>query len=51
MADELHKKKCVPCKGDIPPFDIKEIHKYLKKINGWEVNNKNSSYFLEKNYI
>ena len=50
MADELHKKKCVPCKGDIPPFDIKEIHKYLKKINGWEVKNKNNSYFLEKNY-
>ena len=50
MADELHKKKCVPCKGGIPPFDIKEIHKYLKKINGWEVNNKDSSYFLEKNY-
>ena len=50
MADELHKKKCVPCKGNIPPFDMKEIHKYLKKINGWEVKNKNNSYFLEKNY-
>ena len=29
---------------------MKEIHKYLKKINGWEVKNKNNSYFLEKNY-
>ena len=46
----LTKKKCVPCKGNIPPLDIKEIHKYLKKINGWEVKNKNNSYFLEKNY-
>ena len=50
MEEELHKKKCVPCKGNIPPLDIKEIHKYLKKINGWEVKNKNNSYFLEKNY-
>jgi len=50
MEEELHKKKCVPCKGNIPPFDMKEIHKYLKKINGWEVKNKNNSYFLEKNY-
>ena len=50
MEEELHKKKCVPCEGNIPPFDMKEIHKYLKKINGWEVKNKNNSYFLEKNY-
>ena len=50
MEEELHKKKCVPCKGNIPPFDMKGIHKYLKKINGWEVKNKNNSYFLEKNY-
>jgi len=50
MEEELHKKKCVPCKGNIPPFNMKEIHKYLKKINGWEVKNKNNSYFLEKNY-
>jgi len=50
MEEELYKKKCVPCKGNIPPFDMKEIHKYLKKINGWEVKNKNNSYFLEKNY-
>ena len=50
MEEELYKKKCVPCKGNIPPFNMKEIHKYLKKINGWEVKNKNNSYFLEKNY-
>ena len=50
MEEELYKKKCVPCKGNIAPFDMKEIHKYLKKINGWEVKNKNNSYFLEKNY-
>ena len=50
MEEELYKKKCVPCKGNTPPFDIKEIHKYLKKINGWEVKNKNNINFLEKNH-
>ena len=37
MTDELYKKKCIPCEGNIPAFDIKEIHKYLKKVNGWDV--------------
>ena len=29
MSD-LAKKKCVPCEGNIPPFNVEEIHKYLK---------------------
>ena len=33
MSD-LHEKNCVPCRGGIPPFDISEIHKYLKKVDG-----------------
>ena len=49
--DELAKKNCIPCKGGIPPFDISEIHKYLKKVYGWTVEkNKNNFYFLEKNF-
>ena len=49
--DEFAKKNCIPCKGGIPPFDISEIHKYLKKVNGWTVEkNKNNFYFLEKNF-
>ena len=36
MSD-LANKKCVPCEGNIPPFNAEEIHKYLKKIDGWEV--------------
>ncbi len=49
--DELLKKKCVPCEGGIIPFDISEIHKYQKKIDGWDIikNNKNV-YLLEKNF-
>ena len=34
---ELADKKCVPCEGDIPAFKIDEIHKYLKKVDGWDV--------------
>ena len=30
--EDLANKKCIPCEGGIPAFDIKEIHKYLKKL-------------------
>ena len=29
MSD-LSSKKCIPCEGNIPPFDKSEIHNYLK---------------------
>ena len=35
--NDLVKKKCVPCNGEIPGFDITQIHKYLKMVDGWEV--------------
>ena len=48
---ELYEKKCVACKGDTPPYDISEIHKYLKKVDGWDVkSNEDKSFFLEKNF-
>jgi len=51
MDDQLYKKKCIPCEGNIPAFDIKEIHKYLKKVDGWDIKeNQDKSYFLKKNY-
>ncbi len=50
MSD-LSKKKCVPCEGGIPAFDISEIHKYLKKVDGWEVlKDGDQNYFIEKNF-
>ena len=50
MSD-LHTKKCVACDGKTPAFDINEIHKYLKKVDGWDVkSNDEKSYYLEKNY-
>ena len=49
--DKLHEKKCIPCRGGILPFDINEIHKYLKKIDGWDVKkNKDEVFFLEKKF-
>ena len=48
---QLSNKKCVPCEGNIPAFDYSEIHKYLKKVNGWEVKqNDKKNYYLEKNF-
>ena len=35
--EDLYKKNCIPCRGGVLPFDISEIHKYLKKIDGWNV--------------
>ena len=50
MSD-LKNKKCVPCEGGILPFDISEIHKYQKKIDGWDVvKNEKNVFFLEKNF-
>jgi 4a-hydroxytetrahydrobiopterin dehydratase len=50
MSD-LSKKKCVACVGDIPPFDTSEIHKYLKKVDGWDVKTQNNnSFYLIKDF-
>ncbi len=48
MSD-LVDKKCIPCEGGIMPFDISEIHKYQKKVDGWDVKkDEKKIYFLEK---
>ena len=47
----LLNKKCVPCEGGVLPFDISEIHKYQKKVDGWDVKkNEKKNFFLEKNF-
>ena len=49
--NDLLNKKCVPCEGGILPFDISEIHKYQKKVDGWTVSkNEKKIYFLEKKF-
>ena len=48
---DLINKKCEPCEGGIIPFDVSEIHKYQKKVDGWDIiKNKKNIYFLEKNF-
>ena len=48
---DLKEKKCVPCEGGVPSLDLSEIHKYQKKVDGWDVKpNEKKIYCLEKNF-
>ena len=50
MTDDLLHKKCLPCEGGILPFDISEIHKYQKKVDGWNIiKDEKKIFFIEKN--
>jgi 4a-hydroxytetrahydrobiopterin dehydratase len=50
MSDLL-KKKCIPCEGGVLPFDLSEIHKYQKKVDGWDIiKNESEIYYLEKKF-
>ncbi len=52
MKDELLNKKCVPCEGGVIPFDVSEIHKYQKKVDGWDIfEDKDKVFFLEKKFV
>ena len=49
--NELRNKKCTPCEGGVIPFDISEIHKYQKKVDGWNIiKNDKNIFYLEKNF-
>ncbi len=49
--NDLYKKKCIPCEGGVVPFDKSQIHKYLKKVDGWNViKNENNIFYLEKTF-
>tara|TARA_B100001939_G_scaffold329627_1_gene326042 strand:+ start:653 stop:823 length:171 start_codon:yes stop_codon:yes gene_type:complete len=51
MSDDLINKKCLPCEGGAIPFDISEIHKYQKKVDGWDIaENENKIFFLSKKF-
>jgi 4a-hydroxytetrahydrobiopterin dehydratase len=48
---DLLQKKCVPCEGGVIPFDISEIHKYQKKVDGWDIlKNEKKIFYLYKKY-
>jgi 4a-hydroxytetrahydrobiopterin dehydratase len=49
--NDLKDKKCEPCEGGVIPFDISEIHKYQKKVDGWEVlKDEKKIFFLSKKF-
>ena len=49
--NDLLDKKCKPCEGGVAAFNLQEIHKYQKKVDGWNVEpNEKKIYFLEKNF-
>ena len=49
--NDLADKKCIPCEGGIPSFNLEEITKYLKKVDGWNVENDNKkNYYLIKDF-
>ena len=48
---DLTQKKCIPCEGGVIPFDISEIHKYQKKVDGWSLKkDEKEIFFLEKEF-
>ena len=50
MSDLLD-KKCMPCEGGVVPFDISEIHKYQKKVDGWDITEGiDKIFFLSKKF-
>jgi len=49
--NDLLNKKCAACEGGVLPFDISEIHKYQKKIDGWDIiKNEKKIFYLYKKY-
>ena len=49
--NDLLDKKCKPCEGGVAAFNLQEIHKYQKKVDGWNVKpNEKKIFFLEKNF-
>ena len=51
FMNDLINKKCVPCEGGVLPFDISEIHKYQKKVDGWNIlTDEKKIFFLNKKF-
>lgn len=51
MSDLIN-KKCVPCEGEVEPFNTEQIENYLNEVSGWEVvdSKKISKEFIFKNF-
>ena len=41
----------MPCEGGVLPFDVSEIHKYQKKVDGWDIEKgADEIFFLSKKF-
>ena len=41
----------MPCEGGVLPFDVSEIHKYQKKVDGWDITKGDDKiFFLSKKF-
>ena len=48
---KLYKKKCVPCRGDVPPFTREQIDEYLKYLTNWKaLINEKKAFYLSRVY-
>lgn len=48
---KLNQKKCLPCRGDVPPFSREQIDEYLKYLTGWKVLiNEKKGFYLSRVY-
>jgi 4a-hydroxytetrahydrobiopterin dehydratase len=36
-ANELARKRCLPCGSDLPPLSAEQIHHLLRAVPGWEM--------------
>ena len=53
-ADDLTKKKCVPCEGGVPVFDQPKAQSYLKGLSGWQLSEDAKSIrvqYVMKNFL
>ena len=47
MSTDLSEKKCVPCRGGVPPLPKEEQERLIQEVEGWSFN---ASGHLEKSY-
>jgi len=49
--EKLYRKHCEVSNSKNPPFDINEIHKYLKEVDSWDAKSTtDNNYYLEKDF-
>jgi 4a-hydroxytetrahydrobiopterin dehydratase len=36
-AEQLTRKKCVPCEGGVPKYSLAEAEAQVKKLSGWQL--------------